>query len=68
MKKLTARQHEVLAFLAETGGTCESGYDGSVLRALAAKGLVTKHFNSAPGYIYYTWTLNEAGKAAQEVK
>jgi hypothetical protein len=60
--RLTARQIEVLAFLDQIRAAVESGHDGSVLRALARKGLVIQHHNSAPGYVYYTWTLTEAGK------
>ena len=41
-----------------------SGYDGSILRALARKGLVTQCHNTAPGYVYYTWTLTAAGAGA----
>lgn len=60
-RTLTSRQQEVLDFLAQIGGPCESGSDGSVLRTLARKGLVTQHHNTAPGYVYYTWTLTAAG-------
>ena len=27
-----------------------------------ARGIARRHHNSAPGYIYYTWTLTEYGK------
>ena len=55
--KLTERQQQVLDDLRRINEPVGSGYDGSVLRALAKKGLVIQHHNSAPGYIYYTWTL-----------
>jgi hypothetical protein len=58
MKKLTDRQQQVLDDLRKYGPT-GSGSDGSVLRALAKKGLVSQHFNQAPGYTYYTWTATE---------
>lgn len=56
--KITLRQLETLNYVKECG-CVGSGADGSVLRALAAKGLVIQHFNSAPGYTYYTWTLTK---------
>ena len=66
--RLTERQRDVLRHLSYAGVT-GSGYDGSVLHALAAKKLVMQHHNQAPGYVYYTWTLTDAGKAAaQELK
>jgi hypothetical protein len=62
--KLTARQREVLAYL-QWARTVRSSSDGSILRALAKKGLVMQHHNTAPGYVYYTWTLTEAGRAIE---
>ena len=56
-QKLTERQQRVLNDMRLIGEPVLSCYDGSVLRALEKKGLVTRHHNSAPGYIYYTWTL-----------
>lgn len=55
--KLTERQQQVLNDMRLIGEPVVSGYDGSVLRALAKKGLVIKHYNQAPGYVYYTWTV-----------
>jgi hypothetical protein len=54
--KLTERQQEVLDYVRRCGPV-GSGYDGSVLRVLAKKGLVNQHHNQAPGYVYYTWTV-----------
>lgn len=54
--KLTDRQKDVLEYV-RSSGPVGSGCDGSVLRALEAKGLVIRHHNSAPGYVYYTWTV-----------
>jgi hypothetical protein len=53
--KLTTRQAEVLDYVRRSGPV-GSGSEGSILHALARKGLVVQHFNSAPGYVYYTWT------------
>lgn len=61
MKKLTERQQQVLAYL-RSAGCITSGQDGSVLRALARKGLVVQHSNTAPGYVYYTWTAKAKGQ------
>ena len=58
--KLTERQRAVLAHLRAVGCT-GSGHDGSVLRALERKGLARQSHNSAPGYVYYTWSLTEQG-------
>lgn len=63
--QLTLRQRDVLAYL-KAAGVVSSGHDGSVLHSLARKGLVQQHHNSVPGYVYYTWTLTEAGKASQK--
>jgi DNA-binding PadR family transcriptional regulator len=60
--KLTTRQIEVLLSLSQFT-VAGSGTDGSVLHSLARKGLVIQHHNSAPGYVYYTWTLSAAGKS-----
>jgi len=55
-QKLTPRQCEVLDYV-KCCGPVGSGSDGSILRALAKKGLVVMHYNQAPGYVYYTWTV-----------
>ena len=58
---LTERQKDVLEYV-RSSKVVSSGSNGSVLRALAKRGLVDQHHNSAPGYVYYTWTLSEEGK------
>ena len=61
---LTLRQLEVLNHLKECG-VVRSETDGSVLRALQAKGLVAQHHNNnGCGGVYYTWTLT--ARAEQE--
>jgi len=59
---MTQRQKEVLDYVRRCKVT-GTGYDGSVLWALQRKGLVRVSHNSAPGYVYYTWTLTDAGQA-----
>lgn len=59
--KLTPRQTSVLEYL-KAAQVISSDHNGSVLRTLESKGLVGRHHNSAPGYVYYTWTLTEKGK------
>ena len=59
---MTERQKDVLSYL-KTGGVATTGHDGSVLNSLAKKGLAHKHYNTAPGYVYYTCTLTATGKA-----
>jgi hypothetical protein len=51
--RLTQRQLQILEHV-EKCGPVDSGYDGSVL------GLVTQHFNQAPGYVYYTWAAKQS--------
>lgn len=62
MSALTSRQKDVMLYVlcAKVVG---SGGDGTVLRALEHKGLVRRSHNSAPGYVYYTWSLTDAGTA-----
>ena len=60
-ERLTLRQVSVVDDL-RISLVMSSGVLGSVLKALEAKGIARRHHNSAPGYIYYTWTLTERGK------
>ena len=60
---LTDRQIEVLSDL-KLRRVIGSDRDGSILRALEKKSLVLRHHNQFPGYVAYTWTLTDVGRAA----
>ena len=60
--KLTARQQDVLRYVYHAG-VVRSGYDGKVLRALAAKGLVHQYPWAQGQNTYYTWRITDAGIA-----
>jgi len=67
MRPLTARQRDLLVWL-RTVRVTGTGYDGSVLHALAKKGLVIQCHNAAPAGVYYTWVLSPAGEALVAVQ
>lgn len=60
--RLTERQRDVLGSLLRRKEPVGSEDNASVLKALRSKGLVQIHYNSAPGYVYYTWALTAAGR------
>jgi hypothetical protein len=63
-QKLTQRQADVLSYV-RSAQVVGSGHDRSVLEALERKGLVLRSQNSAPGYVYFTWSLTAAGREAK---